>query len=88
MAFRELIDDLLAILRTGEHDVSWTRFRSTAEVVSELEQLRERIDEDEARERLKLLCLPTGAIEEIAVSSGWASTWVHLVNSKYRADFA
>lgn len=85
-----LIDDLLSILRTGEHDVTWSSYRTTSQAVKELEELRGRIEHGDAaaHERLRFLCLPTGAIEEIAVSSGWAPAWVQLINEKYASAFA
>ncbi|MFI5607575.1 hypothetical protein [Amycolatopsis sp. NPDC051903] len=85
----DLITDVLAILRAGEHDTSWSSYETTADAVEELEGLRPRVEagEREAVERFKFLCLPTGAIEEIAVSSGWSRQWVELVNEKYRDAF-
>ncbi|WP_435158906.1 hypothetical protein [Amycolatopsis sacchari] len=83
----DLVGDLLSILRTGLHDVTWSRYRAVEEVISDLEHLRERIDEGDppARRELKLLCAPTGVIDEIAISSGWAETWTKLVG-KYRSE--
>lgn len=86
----DLIGDLLSILRVGEHDVTWSRYRTVEELIAELEDLRERIrgGDSAARQRLKMLSLPTGAIDEIAISSGWAGTWVNLLDGKYRSAFA
>jgi hypothetical protein len=86
----DLISDLLSILRTGDHDVTWTRYDSVEDVIIELDQLRVRIKDGDpdARQRLRFLCLPTGAIDEIAISSGWAGTWVKLIDGKYRSVFA
>ncbi|TNC22863.1 hypothetical protein [Amycolatopsis alkalitolerans] len=85
----DFIDDLLAILRVGEHDVLWTRFDSVDQVVAELEQLRGRISNGDgaARQEFRILCLPTGAIDDIAISSGWTENWVKLVDGKYRSAF-
>ncbi|QRP46211.1 hypothetical protein [Amycolatopsis sp. FDAARGOS 1241] len=82
----DLITDVLAILRAGEHDTSWSSYDSTADAIEELERLQPRVEagEREAVERFRFLCLPTGAIEEIAVSSGWSGRWLELVNGKYR----
>ncbi|MEV0067130.1 MULTISPECIES: hypothetical protein [unclassified Amycolatopsis] len=76
----EVINDLLHILRTGEHDTSWSSYRSVDDAIVELEQLKERIRQRDpkAEQRLRELFLPTGALEEIAVSSGWSGTWVGL----------
>ncbi|MEU4669451.1 hypothetical protein AB0F91_16055 [Amycolatopsis sp. NPDC023774] len=76
----EVITDLLHILRTGEHDTSWSSYRSADDAITELEQLKERIEQGDpkAEQRLRELFLPTGALEEIAVSSGWRGTWVEL----------
>jgi hypothetical protein len=76
----EVITDLVHILRTGEHDTSWSSYRLTDDAVAELEQLKERIQRGDrtAEQRLRELFLPTGALEEIAVSSGWSGAWVEL----------
>lgn len=85
----DLIGDLLSILRTGQHDVMWTGYDSGDEVIAELEQLRDRINNGDstARQRFKTLCLPTGAIDDIAISSGWTETWVKPDDDKYRSEF-
>lgn len=87
---RDLITDLLSILRTGEHDVTWTGYHTVEEAIAELERLHDRIGTGDAaaRERLRFLCLPTGAIEEIAISSGWTGTWLELIQDRYRSVFA
>ncbi|MEV6895930.1 hypothetical protein [Amycolatopsis sp. NPDC051372] len=76
----EVINDLIRILRTGEHDTSWSSYRSTDDAIAELEHLEDRIRQGDpsAEQRLKELFLPTGALEEIAVSSGWVGTWIEL----------
>lgn len=84
----DLVGDLLSILRAGQHDVTWSRYRSVEEVINDLEHLRERIEEGDpaARKQFKLLCAPTGAIDEIAISRGWADTSIKLVGGKYRSE--
>ena len=86
----DLIGDLLSILRTGGHDVSWSRYGTLSDAINDLERLRNRIEEGDpaAREQFKLLCAPTGAIDEIAISSGWTDTWANLVDDKYRSEFS
>ncbi|WIX80882.1 hypothetical protein QRX50_09005 [Amycolatopsis carbonis] len=76
----EVITGLLNILRTGEHDVTWSSYRSTDDAAAELEELKRRIKRGDAQaeQRFAELCLPTGALEEIAVSSGWGLAWVEL----------
>ncbi|WP_435582570.1 hypothetical protein [Amycolatopsis thermoflava] len=81
-AVQDLIDDLLLLLRTGEQDVSWTRYESVDQLIAELERLRARGD-DVAGE-VRRLCLPTGVIDEIAVSSGWSEAWLRLTTGKHR----
>ncbi|MEV5299017.1 hypothetical protein [Amycolatopsis methanolica] len=77
-----LIDDLLLILRSGEQDVSWARYETVDELIAELEGLRER--GDQAAGELRRLCLPTGVIDEIAISSGWSEAWLRLTTGKHR----
>ncbi|MGW4482456.1 hypothetical protein ACWEOE_01330 [Amycolatopsis sp. NPDC004368] len=86
MRLSDLITELLEILRSGEQDVTWSSYASVDDAITELEDLRHRISEPEARQRLRFLCLPTGALEEIAISSGWAKEWLRLVNEEYRSE--
>ncbi|WP_020418298.1 hypothetical protein [Amycolatopsis sp. ATCC 39116] len=79
---QSLIDDLLLILRSGEHDTSWTRYESVGQLIAELERLRAR--GDDAAAEVRRLCLPTGVIDEIAVSSGWSEAWLRLTTGKHR----
>lgn len=76
-----LIGQLLSILRTGEHDVSWSRYWTLDEAITDLERLRAGIAEGDssARDEFKVLCAPTGSIDEIARASGWTATWLSLL---------
>jgi len=77
----ELVEQVLSILRTGEHDVTWSRYGTVEEAIADLEHLRDRVaaGDDAARGELELRFAPTGSVEEIAISSGWAETWLELV---------
>ena len=85
----ELIGELLSILRTGEHDLTWTRYDTVEQLIAELEELRDRIadGDDAARRQFRFLCLPTGTFDVIAISSGWVGTWISLVHGEYRSEF-
>ncbi|PXY34237.1 hypothetical protein BAY59_01395 [Prauserella coralliicola] len=84
------VAELLSLLRSRDQDVLWSSFATVEDAIAELEHLRDRIadGDPDARRRLKLLCSPTGAIEEIAISSGWADTWARLVDGKYRSAWS
>ncbi|WP_326567217.1 hypothetical protein VSH64_36045 [Amycolatopsis rhabdoformis] len=86
MRLSDLITELLEILRSGEQDLTWSSYASVDDAVNELEDLRQKISDPEAQQRLRFLCLPTGALEEIAISSGWAKEWLRLVNEEYGPD--
>ncbi|WP_191247396.1 hypothetical protein [Amycolatopsis deserti] len=82
-----LLQELLGILRRGDHDVSWTGYATVDELIAELEALSEpvRRGDPAACARLRHLCVPTGAIHEVAVSTGRSAAWLELANDKYSA---
>ena len=79
----EIVTTLIAALRAGPQDLTWqSTYLDEAEVVADL---RDHLDRLRAGDRsrlpeLRFALLPTGPLQEIAVSSGWGDTYVRLAN--------
>ena len=63
-------------------DVSWSGYDTPEEAIAELRALIDRIRAPSPTRctvrKISLLFLPTGAIQEIAISSGWGNTYLAL----------
>ena len=80
---REVLAQVLAIVRSGPQDVTWqSRYRDDDELVADLIDHLERATSGDTSRlgELKLLFAPTGALCEIAISSGWSQEYAELGN--------
>ncbi|MFF7251459.1 hypothetical protein ACFZBU_47290 [Embleya sp. NPDC008237] len=79
----EIIDELLAIVRSGPQDVDWQPYYDNEqELVDDLHDHAERMrhGDDSRLPELKFSLLPTGDLNEIAFSSGWGHHYVRLAD--------
>ncbi|WP_433207822.1 hypothetical protein ACQP1G_22725 [Nocardia sp. CA-107356] len=78
-----ILDQLLAIVRSGPQDVSWqSRYADEAELAVDLTEHAELIRQGDLSRLpdLRFLFLTTGPLCEIAASSGWLETYTVLGN--------
>jgi hypothetical protein len=70
-------------------DVSWSSYHTPEQAVTELRELiahvREREPGPDVVRRLTVLFLPTGPLQEIAISSGWGTAFLVLADRMDRA---
>ncbi|MFF3569021.1 hypothetical protein [Nocardia jiangxiensis] len=89
-------DEVVRILETAidvvalpDTDVSWSGHDEPAQVITELRDLIRRISPpgpDSATTRqISLLFAPTGAVQEISISSGWGEGFLLLAERMDRA---
>lgn len=79
----EIIDELLAIIRSSPQDLDWqSEYEDEQDLLEDLHDHAERIRrEDTSRlPELKYVLFPTIALNEIAFSSGWGEPYVRLAN--------
>jgi hypothetical protein len=79
----EIVNELLAIVRAVPQDVSWQDWYDDEDVlVEDLRDHAERLRRGDGSRlpELKFVLLPTGALNEIAFSSGWGEPYVRLAN--------
>ncbi|WP_157248742.1 hypothetical protein [Nonomuraea typhae] len=77
------MDELLAIVQGSSQDLTWqSRYESEQDLVRDLRDHAGRLARGDVSRLsdLRFLLLPTGALCEIAASSGWLERYVSLAN--------
>ncbi len=75
-----VLQDARALLARPDNDYSWSSWDGPDSALTEIDGLVGRIDDGELPPRLALevLFAPTGPIQEVGVSSGWAQQFLDL----------
>lgn len=79
----EIVDELLSIVRSGPQDVDWQAwYQDEHELIADLRDHADRLRREDGSRlpELKFMLLPTGALNEVAFSSGWGDAYVRLAN--------
>ncbi|MGK5550104.1 hypothetical protein ACSNOI_00680 [Actinomadura kijaniata] len=78
----KIIDELVAIVQAHPQNLLWGSYENEQELIDDLRDHAARVRRgDHSRLfELKLALLPTGALCEIAINSGWADAYVRLAN--------
>lgn len=79
----EIVETLLEIVRSGPQDLLWQcTYHDEAQLVADLRDHARRLrDGDGSRlTELRFALAPTGALNEIALGSGWADRYAALAN--------
>ncbi len=78
----ELMAELRALVDRAGNDFSWSGWDDTADALAELDELAEEWRRtDVAPYPLRTLFLPTGALQELALSSGWGEAYLRLAHA-------
>ena len=78
-----IVNELLEIVRAHPQDLDWQPYyEDQPELLRDLHDHAERIRSGDADRlpELKFSLLPTGPLNEIALSSGWGAAYVRLAN--------
>ena len=87
-ALARVLDDLVEIVGGAEQDTTWAaRWDTGGEMIRELRDLAERLGRGDASAlgELDLLFLPTGPLQEVSISNGWADRFLVLAGRFDRA---
>jgi hypothetical protein len=79
----EIIDELLTIVRSSRQDLNWQPdYDNEGDLIEDLRDHAERMRRGDSSRlpELSYVLLPTGALNEIAFSSGWGESYVRLAN--------
>ncbi len=80
--------ELLAVLRDArdlltrpENDFGWSSWRNAREALEEIDTLTNRVRTGEVpRAELRVVFAPTGPLQEVSISSGWAAELLELAS--------
>jgi dATP pyrophosphohydrolase len=75
-----LLDEIKEIIRTQDTDVLWSSFDTKEDFLKELDNHIQRFQNNDfsSIEKLIGLFLPTGDLQEIAISSGWGEEYLAI----------
>jgi hypothetical protein len=81
-----VLDEVLTFLRRPSTDVAWSTYPSQERAVRHIKSLRRRVawGDPFAITQLVFLFMPTGALQEISLSSGWSAEFL-LLSSRFDA---
>ncbi|MQY17451.1 hypothetical protein [Nocardia macrotermitis] len=84
-----VLEAVIDVVGGPDTDVSWSGYDDPAEVVADLRGLSRRVrppgpDRGTVRQ-ISLLFAPTGAVQEISISSGWGDEFLGLADRMDRA---
>ncbi len=84
-----VLEDTLGFVQRPDADFSWSSWEDTHQAVLEIKELIARVSEGDrsALQRISVLFLPTGPLQELSLSSGWGKEFLSLADSYDRAAF-
>lgn len=83
----KILEKLIDIVKNDETDLTWSRFNTIDELIDDLvNHIKKLINRDFSKlDDLILLFAPTASLQEISISSGWASQFL-VISEKF--DYA
>jgi hypothetical protein len=78
-----IIDELLSIVQSGPQDVDWQPwYEDERQLIDDLRDHADRARRGDGSRlpELKFMLAPTGALNEVAFSSGWGDDYVRLAD--------
>jgi hypothetical protein len=84
----QVLEDAKVLLARESNDYSWSSFSDSARAIAEINDHIERIRKNDHSQNLSLSVLfaPTGPIQEVSLSSGWADEFLALAERFDRAE--
>jgi hypothetical protein len=82
-----ILTDARALLARPANDFSWSSWKDQEAALAEVDALIAEVRLGQRPETLDVLFLPTGPIQEVSLSSGWAREFLELAD-RYDAAIA
>ncbi len=78
----KLLEEVLTCVNREDNDFSWSGWKDAQEAVAEFNGLLLGLQErdQESLTRISFLFMPTGPLQELALSSGWGDEFCRLAN--------
>ncbi|MFW9895654.1 MAG: hypothetical protein ACFFD7_07610 [Candidatus Thorarchaeota archaeon] len=76
----EILEQIIEIVKYEDTDLTWSRFKSIDELINELLDHIKKLEKRDFSKLndLTLLFAPTASLQEISISSGWASNFLKI----------
>jgi len=76
----QVLEAAIELIDLPDNDFAWSSWQSSDDARSEIEGLISRIKSDDMPERLdvSVLFAPTGPLQEVSLSSGWADAFLKV----------
>lgn len=76
----QVLESALELLSVPDNDFAWSSWRGAAEAEAEIQSLIGLVQSGSTPERLSVSVLfaPTGPLQEVSLSSGWAETFLKV----------
>jgi hypothetical protein len=76
----QILDNVVGHLKQPDCDVSWSHYDNQTEALADIERHITNVKRGETSDiqELRLLFLPTGSIQEIAINNGWGDEFLDL----------
>ncbi|MFX1455524.1 MAG: hypothetical protein ACFFDB_09150 [Promethearchaeota archaeon] len=76
----EILNQIIEIVKYQYTDLTWSRFESIDELINELQDHIKKLEKRDFSKlnELTLLFAPTASLQEISISSGWASKFLKI----------
>ena len=77
-----VLNELLEIATRYETDVTWSHYDTKDEFIADLDRHLSKLQSQDLSEigELKSLFAPTGSLQEISLSSGWAENYLKIAS--------
>ena len=74
--------DLLVVIDATPQDIAWSSYDSAEALRADVAYLASRVEDGDAEavQKVRLLFLPTGDLQETALASGWHDTYMALAD--------
>lgn len=80
-----VLDDIRALVAQPDNDFSCSSFRDVGEALRKLDGFARRVEVGALPTDLKVLFLPTGALQELSLASGWGQEFLVVAERFERA---
>ena len=78
----DVLRDAKVLIKRPDNDFVWSHRGSQSEALAEIQEMEEQIANNDFSRlyELELLFAPTGSMQELSLSSGWADEFLSLAN--------
>jgi hypothetical protein len=83
----DILGQVIRLIESGEPDVTWSGYDTVDDVLLDLADHIDRLAKNDLskRKELEILFAPTGALQELSISSGWGEQFLTLAERFDRA---